>query len=55
MIEGKHNTAHRGMNLEEDINLTNEYYLSHDIAVIHKNLPLFKLSRFLIQKEVQQK
>ena len=30
MIEGKHNTAHRGMNLEEDINLTNEYYLSHD-------------------------
>ena len=36
MIEGKHNTAHRGMNLEEDINLTNEYYLSHDIAVIHK-------------------
>ena len=21
MIEGKHNTAHRGMNLEEDINL----------------------------------
>ena len=28
MIEGKHNTAHRGMNLEEDINLTNEYYLS---------------------------
>lgn len=54
MIEGKHNTAHRGMNLEEDINLTNEYYLSHDIAVIHKNLPLFKLSMFLIQKEVQQ-
>ena len=36
MIEGKHNTAHRGMNIEEDINLTNEYYLSHDIAVIHK-------------------
>lgn len=32
----KHNTAHRGMNLEEDLNLTNEYYLSNDIAVIHK-------------------
>ncbi len=28
--------AHRGMNLEEDINLSNEYYLSHNIAVIHK-------------------
>ena len=24
MIEGKHNTAHRGMNLEEETNLTNE-------------------------------
>lgn len=35
-IEGKHNTAHRGMNLEEDLNLTNEYYRVHDIAVIHK-------------------
>lgn len=36
MIDGKHNTAHRGMNLEEDLNLTNQYYLSKDIAVIHK-------------------
>ncbi|RHM59760.1 MULTISPECIES: Holliday junction resolvase RecU [Coprobacillaceae] len=35
-IEGKHDTARRGMHLEEDINLSNEYYLSHDIAVIHK-------------------
>jgi len=35
-IDGKHNTAHRGMNLEEDLNLTNQYYLSKDIAVIHK-------------------
>lgn len=35
-INGKHNTAHRGMNLEEDLNLTNQYYLSKDIAVIHK-------------------
>lgn len=26
----------RGMTLEEDINVTNEYYLVHDIAVIHK-------------------
>lgn len=36
MIDGKHNTAQRGMNLEEDLNLTNQYYLSKDIAVIHK-------------------
>ena len=28
------------MNLEEDINLTNEYYLSHDIAVIQKPTPI---------------
>ena len=26
----------RGMTLEEDINATNEYYLAHNIAVIHK-------------------
>lgn len=26
----------RGMSLEEDINLTNEYYLNNDIAVIYK-------------------
>lgn len=26
----------RGMNLEEDINETNQYYLTHNIAVIHK-------------------
>lgn len=35
-IDGKHNTAHRGMNLEEDLNLTNQYYLTNDIAIIHK-------------------
>jgi len=29
-------TAHRGMNLEEDINISNKYYLDHDKAVIHK-------------------
>ena len=33
----KHYTAHRGMSLEEDISLSNQYYLSHDIAVIYKN------------------
>ncbi|MDQ0255251.1 recombination protein U [Evansella vedderi] len=28
--------SNRGMTLEEDINETNEYYLTHKIAVIHK-------------------
>jgi len=28
--------GNRGMNLEQDINITNEYYLINDIAVIHK-------------------
>ena len=27
--------ANRGMSLEEDINITNEYYLSKDIGVIY--------------------
>lgn len=30
------NYSNRGMNLEELINLSNEYYLQEDIAVIHK-------------------
>lgn len=30
------NYGNRGMNLENDINLTNEYYLNNDIAIIHK-------------------
>jgi recombination protein U len=28
--------ANRGMGLEEDLNVTNEYYLENDVAVIHK-------------------
>lgn len=32
----KHYTAHRGMSLEEDISLSNNYYLSHNQAVIYK-------------------
>ena len=28
--------SNRGMNLEEDLNVTNEYYLNNDIANIHK-------------------
>lgn len=34
--EGKHFTAYRGMNLEEDLNKTNRYYLDQDRAVIYK-------------------
>jgi len=34
--EKKWSFGNRGMTLEEDINETNEYYLGHDIAVIHK-------------------
>ncbi|MEH6941596.1 Holliday junction resolvase RecU [Bacillus sp. JJ722] len=30
------NYSNRGMTLEEDLNETNEYYLAHNIAVIHK-------------------
>lgn len=30
------NMVNRGMSLEEDINITNQYYLDHNIAVIHK-------------------
>ena len=36
VVESKHYTAHRGMSLEEDISLSNDYYLTHDIAVIYK-------------------
>ena len=32
----KHYTAHRGMSLEEDISLSNEYYLHTNKAVIYK-------------------
>lgn len=32
----KVSTANRGMNLENDINATNEYYRNNDIAIIYK-------------------
>lgn len=32
----KTNYTNRGMTLEEDINLTNEYYLNNNLAIIHK-------------------
>ena len=30
------NFSSRGMNLENELNLTNDYYLAHDVAVIYK-------------------
>ena len=37
-LDQKHNISYdnRGMNLENDINLTNEYYATNDIAFIYK-------------------
>lgn len=35
-IKNDINYGNRGMLLEEDINLTNEYYLKNDIAIIYK-------------------
>lgn len=35
-IKKVNNYANLGMTLESDIDLTNQYYLSHQIAVIHK-------------------
>jgi recombination protein U len=35
-IEKKWSYSNRGMTLEEDINITNEYYLEQKIAAIHK-------------------
>ena len=29
--------ANRGMGLENDINITNKYYIDNDIALIYKN------------------
>lgn len=35
-VRPKESSSNRGMSLEEDINRTNRYYLTNDIAVIHK-------------------
>lgn len=32
----QNNSINRGMKLEDDLNRTNEYYLNHNIAIIHK-------------------
>ncbi len=37
--------ANRGMSLEEDINITNEYYLSKDIGVIYKKPTPIKVTK----------
>jgi len=37
--------ANRGMHLEEDINLTNKYYLDNNIAIIHKKPTPIKVSK----------
>lgn len=39
------NYANRGMNLENDINLTNNYYIDKDIAVIHKKPTPIKVTK----------
>ncbi len=35
-VNGKSIYANRGMTLEKDLSVANEYYLIHDLAVIHK-------------------
>lgn len=39
--------ANRGMQLEEDINITNKYYLDNDIAVIHKKPTPIRVSKVI--------
>ena len=47
------NFANRGMSFEKMINATNDYYLSHGLAVIHKKPTLFKSNEWtLIHNEV---
>ena len=35
-VKPKETTSNRGMSLEEDINISNRYYLAHEMAVVHK-------------------
>lgn len=49
------NFANRGMSFEAAINETNNYYLSRNIAVIHKNQHRFKLLKLIIRKEAVPK
>ena len=41
----KSNYANRGMNLEDDINISNEYYRTNDIALIYKKPTPIKVSQ----------
>ena len=55
---GKSNSSNieyggRGMTLEKDIELSNDYYLKHGKAVIHKSQHLFKSLMFIIPSEVK--
>ena len=52
LIDGKLNTRHRGMNLEEDLNLTNKYYLARKIANIHKKPTSFRWVKAIITKAI---
>ena len=44
------NYGNRGMTLESEISSTNEYYLLHDIAIVHK-----KPTPVAVVKQVNQK
>ncbi len=45
------NYSHRGMNLEDDINQTNEYYRSKDIAYIYKKPTPIKVTKVDFRKD----
>ena len=49
------NNKNKGMFLEDVINNTNEYYRLNNIALIYKNLHLFKLSNYLQIKNILKK
>ncbi len=45
------NYSHRGMNLEDDINQSNEYYRSKDIAYIYKKPTPIKVTKVDFRKD----
>ena len=45
------NYSHRGMNLEDDINQTNEYYRSKDVAYIYKKPTPIKVTKVDFRKD----
>ena len=46
--------SNRGKTLEDDLNETNQYYLAHGIAVIHKKPTPIQIVDVTIRKEVLQ-